>query len=58
MTQAGASRSPQFYAFSVGMFTTEQMILGAGLLVLAFAIIYGLMLCGGHGKKVPVNKRK
>jgi hypothetical protein len=40
------------------MFSTEQMIVSAGLLVLAFAVIYGLMLRGGHGTKVPLNKRK
>jgi hypothetical protein len=40
------------------MFSTEHMILGGGLLVLAFAIIYGLMLSGGHGKRAPVKKRK
>jgi hypothetical protein len=40
------------------MLTPEQMIVGAGLLVLAFAVIYGLMLSGGHGTKVPFNKRK
>lgn len=40
------------------MLSSEQMIVGAGLLALAFAIIYGLMLRGGHGSKVPRNKRK
>jgi hypothetical protein len=33
------------------MLTLEQMMIGGGLLVLAFALLYGLMLKGGHNRR-------
>jgi hypothetical protein len=33
------------------MLTFEQMLIGGGLLVLAFAIVYGLALKGGHSRR-------
>ena len=35
------------------MFTTQEIIIGAGLLVLAWAVITALMYRGGHVKRVP-----
>jgi hypothetical protein len=33
------------------MLTFEQMLIGGGLLFLAFALLYGLALKGGHGTR-------
>jgi hypothetical protein len=34
------------------MFTAQQIIIGGGLLVLAWAIIQGLACSGGHTKSI------
>jgi hypothetical protein len=36
---------------NVAMLTFEQMLIGGGLLALAFALLYGLALKGGHGTR-------
>jgi hypothetical protein len=46
-----ATTRTQFAGSPASMLTLEQMLIGGGLLFLAFAIIYGLALKGGHGKR-------
>ena len=49
---------PQFAIHLGPMFTAQQIILGGGLLVLAWAIIQGLVCRGGHVKSVPLKQKR
>ena len=40
------------------MFTAQQIIIGGGLLVLAWAIIQGLVCRGGHVKSAPLKQAR